>query len=283
LLLESSSNSPGTIASVDDFYITSNGLGVVETSYDIYNQSLYNYVVPQTLLYWIRVEVANRVATNGAQWANTFLKYNSGTYNNEWMIIDTKLFRSGMKPLVSGILTVVEQLPGPFSQVMDESAHLDSNGYWASYNIPAFPQVYEISGYAAMEQKLGAQYSYTDAPRAQIFARDQGKVQDIPTMKTMIQYNDYVNDPLSLGHPGNAIAARWDLPGSVGGVSAGGAYDAKISTVTLLKDGLTVHTRAGPTADQQPVFCWSAFPDDTHEGHPSCFNYQWIVTKPTQS
>jgi hypothetical protein len=32
--------------------------------------------------------VSNRLATDGKEWTKIFEKFNSGTYNNQWMIID---------------------------------------------------------------------------------------------------------------------------------------------------------------------------------------------------
>jgi hypothetical protein len=34
----------------------------------------------------IRVQVANRLATNAFDWHDYFYPYNSGTYNNQWMV-----------------------------------------------------------------------------------------------------------------------------------------------------------------------------------------------------
>jgi hypothetical protein len=50
---------------------------------------------------------------SGKQWSKLFAKRNSGTYNNQWMVLDYKKFVPG-KDLsdVKGLLWVLEQLPG---------------------------------------------------------------------------------------------------------------------------------------------------------------------------
>jgi len=55
----------------------------METTNDVYNTTLYDLLTPQSLMSWIRVIVANRVATQGREWHNIMKRYNSGTYNNQ--------------------------------------------------------------------------------------------------------------------------------------------------------------------------------------------------------
>jgi len=286
--LESSSNSPGTIPSVDDWYLTSNGLGVFETSYSLYNESLYNLIVPQSLLYFWRAAAANRMATTGPQWVSLFLKYNSGTYNNEWMIVDSKLFSSAQKtsPLKANTLTVLEQTPGTWSVWSDMTSTLESQGYWASYNVPYFQSVWKLTGYEAAYRIEGDAFSWSKCPRAQIFARDGPNVATIADTQKMINYNNYQNDPLSLGSPCNAIACRDDLPyldNSGDGSHPGGAYDGKVSAVSL-SSSISTWARSGPTHDQEPVFCWSTAPKNlaVHLGQPDCFNFTWQLQTPVR-
>lgn len=75
------------------------------------NMSLYAYTTPQTILYWVRVMVANRMASSGSEWSTIFAKYNSGTYNNQWMIVDNKLYTPG-QPIQANTLWIAEQIPG---------------------------------------------------------------------------------------------------------------------------------------------------------------------------
>ena len=73
-------------------------LTVLETTIDIYNIDLYKNIQPQSVPEWMRVTVANRLAMSGVEWVDKFFKYNDGTYNNEWMIVDYKQFTPGQPP-----------------------------------------------------------------------------------------------------------------------------------------------------------------------------------------
>merc|ERR1719375_1719444 len=110
---------PGMIVSFDDFYQTSAGLVVTETTNANANSDLWKFVVSESLLYWVRVVVANALAVTGPDWARLFARHNSGTYNNQWMIVDTKLVRvhhddhaESSLVLQPHVLTVSELFPG---------------------------------------------------------------------------------------------------------------------------------------------------------------------------
>ena len=49
-------------------------------------------------------------------------------------------------------------------------------GYWSSYNIPFYEDIYNMSGYFTAFEAHGTDFSYGLCPRAKIFRRDQGKV-----------------------------------------------------------------------------------------------------------
>lgn len=50
------------------------------------------------------------MAKTGDEWTEIFSRYNSGTYNNQYMVIDTKAFNVGVGPQ-AGFLWIVEQMP----------------------------------------------------------------------------------------------------------------------------------------------------------------------------
>ncbi|RCN27407.1 lysophospholipase, partial [Ancylostoma caninum] len=130
------SSYPGSIASIDDFIVTSARLGILETTISNYNEELMEFMTPESVLCWIRSQVAHRTASSGAHWAKTFSKYNSGTYNNQWNILDYKKFRRNQPDkLLHGLLHVLEQLPSHIVHT-DMTHTLLRQKYWPSYNSP---------------------------------------------------------------------------------------------------------------------------------------------------
>jgi len=271
------SSFPGFIASGDDYFITDQGLIVTETTNGVYNITLYQlYVQPATVLYWLRVVVSNRMASNGSEWVSIFGKYNSGTYNNQWQVTDTKLFTSG-KPFQPETLYIAEQIPG-YVMSADVTSFLINDGYFPSYNVPYFPFIYNISGYASQKALYGSLYSYSDCPRANIFRRDQGKVNTLQDMQNIMRYNEYQTDPLSLGDSCNGVSARCDL--NTTSVMAFGGFDCKVSSTELIKDMLT-SALSGPTTLTQPPFSWTGpFATIPHLGQPTLFNFSFVVMQP---
>ena len=70
----------------------------------------------------------------------------------------------------------------------DQTAIL-REGYWASYNVPFYEEVFQLSGYAAAAKQHGEEFTHDLAVRAEIFRRDQGKVVDLSTYQTIMQSN----------------------------------------------------------------------------------------------
>ena len=79
-------------------------------------------------------------------------------------------------------------------------------GYWASYNVPFYRDIYNISGNLAVEDILGDEYSYDLNSRAKIFRRDVGKVIDMKSLQEFITYNGkYVVNPYIHQNPFTTI------------------------------------------------------------------------------
>jgi hypothetical protein len=103
----------------------------METSLDVKASELYDFIRPESLLSWVRVRSANLIAIDGQDWVSKFSYDHSGTYANQWMIIDFTKFDdekksdsdsdrgrgsdrgdSGEDALKPGFLTVIEEMPG---------------------------------------------------------------------------------------------------------------------------------------------------------------------------
>jgi hypothetical protein len=130
--------------------------------------------------------VANMLGTSGSEWSDMFSAYHSGTYNNQWLVIDLNKFEAGIEP-TSDVLWVTEEAPG-LMHAQDQTATLVSEGYWASYNVAFYPDIRAV---------LGEQTPYDTATRAKLFREMQGNVTSIETMQWMMGWNDYENDPIS--------------------------------------------------------------------------------------
>lgn len=100
---------PASIASIDDFYLNSQQLAITETTNDVFNATLFSLISTSSVPYWVRVTVASRQADSNPKWHQVFYEYNSGTYSNQWITVDYKLFTPG-KPLVDNTLWISEQV-----------------------------------------------------------------------------------------------------------------------------------------------------------------------------
>jgi hypothetical protein len=190
------SSYPGMIFSFDDFYLTSSNLTILETTIGNSNVNLWQFTKPDTILYWIRSLVSSRLSKNGLEWSQWYSFYNSGTYNNQWMVIDYKKFFPN-QPLVDGLLFVVEQIPGHVVS-KDMTNILREKTYWSSFNLPYFDEIRNISGNYENVKIYGEfLFSHDDYSRSKIFSRDHVNVKDIDSMIKLMRYNNYTKDPLS--------------------------------------------------------------------------------------
>lgn len=279
------SSYPGNLMSWDDFYLISSGLAVLETSISNNNEQLWDLVRPDASpLTWVRNGVANRLATTGQEWQGIFSRLNSGTYNNEYMILDYKLFTPGGQ-IPEGMLWLLEQMPG-LIKAEDISHLLQQQTYWPSYNLAYFKEIFEVSGKPPLLEQYGDYFSYDNTPRARLYRRDHVNITDMSSLMRFMRYNDYQNDPLSHcnctppQNPIYALAARYDLLDPNGQYDVPdvvympvGAIDAKITNSAMMAS-LEFTGYSGPTYDDQPVFQWSTSGFDVpHVGQPDRWDF----------
>jgi hypothetical protein len=275
------SSYPGSVVSNDDFYLTSKGLIVIETTNSNYNKSSYDLITEESLLCWQRVQLSNRMAKTAKEWTEIFSQFNSGTYNNQYMILDTKGIEFGEYPHIeANSFMIIEQMPGMIG--INEVTDYLKFGYWPSYNV-VFDK--NVSKYANItntinsqpERKMEMYNEYDYCSRAKIMRRDQNKVTDIESMKNFMQYNDYKNDPFSGLEPTESIAARGDLRTKP---ICFGAFDTKLGSVKELKENSikNVYLYSGATRQVSPYlnFDSEGCKNVVHEGIPTEPNNPWV-------
>ncbi len=178
----------------DDFYtLRETRMVVQETTNAILNITILSSILTPvgTLPVWVRTQLANRLAVDGASWAAAFAPFNSGTYNNEFQIVDTKVFVPGLAPAPrSGVLTIVSQIPGNVASA-DMTELLADQLYWPSYNRPFFPEQFDAMGYAPWAAKYPEYFTYSNYSRARIFRREHHNVTSMDAMKRLMTLNQW--------------------------------------------------------------------------------------------
>jgi hypothetical protein len=198
------------LISTDDFYVLGQGMAMIQTSLNVLNTTIYNELTPKSLLAWQRVRLANAMATTAPEWAAIFAQDNSGTYNNQYIVIDLNKYNQatgttseGAKVLLNDTVWLIEQMPGLVAAA-DQTNLLQTQGYIPSYNLPFYNSIYDKSGYPAHFKEN----PYSTAPRALIFKAEAPKVTTVGEMEALMRYNDPVNSTTS---PASAICMRGDI------------------------------------------------------------------------
>ncbi|GHP11886.1 phospholipase B domain containing [Pycnococcus provasolii] len=297
------SSYPGYLSSLDDFYLMKEApaqgededgpaplkgtMAMIQTTNNVFNKTLYQEGVrPESVLAWQRVRVANSIAENGQGWGDVIATHNSGTYNNQYMVLDLSLFQPG-SALEPGLLTIVEQVP-TLVVTGDATRELELS-HFPSYNVPYWRKIYDISGYPQFVDSQRARgqdfasavegLNYQLAPRAKIFRRDAGNVHDLDGLKAILRYNDFKHDPYSGGSPFGAICSRGDLGKNP---VPDGCLDGKVSAASIAGD-MVAYAVNGPTqggTGALPPFAWSQFQDKEHVGMPDDYKFDWEEQKP---
>jgi hypothetical protein len=303
---------PGVLPSSNDFYVSSRGIGVMETALSDYNETNKKlYRTPLAVPPIFRTLIATTLSDSGREWADYMRVMNAGTDSGTWFVVDLKRFdpkRVAFDPnatrmLLPGLAWVVEQVPGNIT-ARDMTLQLNRDGYLASYNVPFFPSTFAVSNYTAMVDIYGDWFSLDKTNVALQFRQREASVVDLATMKDIMRYNQYKTDPTSLilncsqCTPNRsallAIGARGDVNPSNGrygklahvlGDCPYGAIDAKVASYRSLRSNLaSKELRAfiisGPVYnDQMAPFSWYESGEGKfveHRGMPDTYDFPWI-------
>ena len=148
------------------------------------------------------------------------------------------------------------------------TGYLTKHGYWPSFNVPYFHEVQVKAGYSASD--------WSDDDRHCLFEKLQGSISDLNSFEKIIRWNDFREDSTGCSQHNpcrGAIACRADLEVVP---ELFGALDAKWSSATLARTGAT-HAQAGPTHDNQPIFCWSHHHRvPPHNLQSDCWNFTTV-------
>jgi hypothetical protein len=295
---------PGYLSSTDDWItLPDSNLLITETTNEcISKRRLRRYVVPDSVTTNVRSLVASLMASSGSEWFDWFSRENSGTYNNQWILVDFGRFnewkQSGSNHVPSDVLWIGEQAPGLIIS-KDMSDHLFETTYWASYNRPYFAEIANVSGYTAASKLKGEWFHHQKCPRARMFAALHSAVEDVESMQSIMTLNRWDRMNASYLHthncPKNQIAGRYDIDPHLrmnsedykkcGPVMAYGALDCKvINTEMMIKDEILIMS-APAWNNSVPAFNWSQVPgfaQVAHWGHPEVWNFGFVKWKKSE-
>jgi hypothetical protein len=292
---------PGVLCSCNDFYMTSHGLGVVDTSLPNYNHTAkLLHQTPNGVPPVLRSLVASHLSTSGQAWAANYAKMNTGTDDCSYFIVDTKKFTPGASSLTAGLLWVVEQIPGGVTAA-DMTAQLQADTFIPSFNVPFFSSVFVHGEHPRQVAAYGDWFTWDKTAVSLQFAARQAAVTGLASMKTIMRYNQYKTDNTSVMtncstcNPTRsallAIGGRGDVNPSWGtygalkevlGPWAYGNIDVKIGSYKSMQgSSMTATIINGPVHnDVMQPFKWSTSGFTAtvkHQGQPDEFNFPWIT------
>lgn len=274
----------GALGSSDDFWLNDAGLMVLETTNNNFNESLYQKITDKSVLNWIRTLHAMWAATGSEEWTKEFIRENSGTYNNQYICVDTKMFIPGKKP-ENGMFWVIEQLPGMYHSA-DATEFLVNQRYFPSINTPWFEDIFNAAGYPekiASAGERGDYYSYYNSSRYLIFKQEAPKVETLEDFKKLMRRNKYETDEYGHHDPAQQILSRYDLrairPTIYGNASAFGGLDTKVCSAMSILHNLTFEAIGSPKHDDG-IPAWEfgvePFENVNYDGLPKKWEFDWI-------
>lgn len=256
------SSRPGDLNSKDDFYIIDNLMVVAETSLEILDKNLYKYIKTDSIPKWIRVNIANKIAKNPREWIDVFFKYNSGTHNNQWILLDLVEFSKMKGKNVNDInkeklIYIVEQLPLDEPQLKDITKELFQDSYVAGYNTPYFQFSYDFMGYKGRPD-------YSTARRNKLIKNEMLKVFNFEDAKKAIRYFD-LDDICDNINPRCDYNSNTPFGGIDGKVFS---YENQLQIISSPPSNKLLGV--------EPFCFGEKFKNYPHFGINECMNFSWI-------
>ncbi|XP_063826325.1 putative phospholipase B-like lamina ancestor [Ostrinia nubilalis] len=219
---------PGSINSQDEFYILKGNdhrLAVSGTPLKNYNSKLWKEVnITEQVPLGPRVLAANHLASNVSTWGHILAQSNSGTACKQWLVVDYNKFdqlehlrkekpidRLAKNDIVTestvnrdvkhtvvyrasnghskGLVWLIEQVPGR-THSADLTDVLMEQGYWATYGLPFFQDIAEITHVNQMEEQYGNIFSESESPRAVIFKRGYKNATSLERIIKLMRQNN---------------------------------------------------------------------------------------------
>jgi hypothetical protein len=264
---------PGDLNSKDDYYVLTNNMVVLESSLEIPNHDLYKNLKSQTIPKWLRTNIANKLATTNQEWIDIFFHLNSGTHNNQWLIINMNEFEKYINIQNShlfydaepeGILHIVEQIPVLDRKYYEDvSKTLFKDTYFATYNAPYFEEVKEVGGFISHNVS-----DYYHAHRHYLFKELHKNVKNAEDVKYVMRYHD--SEEIC-----DTICPRCDYTQN----RPFGGVDGKVTDLKMMKNDLKSHLIYGPshTPGVSEPFNFTLYSSWSHLGIPEYFDFNWII------
>jgi hypothetical protein len=91
----------------------------------------------------MRVVLSNRISSNEIEWVSNFQLHNSGTHNNQWMVVNLQDQQALFLEQYYGLMKV-----NNLTELMVKQQYL------ASYNVPYDSQIYDYGSYLSQSHLL---------------------------------------------------------------------------------------------------------------------------------
>ncbi|KAH0785082.1 putative phospholipase B-like 2 [Histomonas meleagridis] len=265
------SSYPFMLHSDQGMTITDHGMIITATSIAIANQALYYQINFQGFPFWLRELIADQTSHNNFEWYDNYKPFQSGCAGIEWTIVNMKqfLYRNAF---LRHTVSVVDEIPGSITRT-DVTAVAESNGYFASFDVPYDEDIFKEAGYQTLETNHPEFYSYNQSARHKILRDRAPLVKDRESARTLIRYND-VNDPYQAARKDLGISARQE---NIANAYCAGAVDAKLTTIPKALH-LNWEGAIGPNFDDGDKFEFSKYQIcqfSKHDGVPDQLAFKW--------